>query len=198
MRFERRQNPPLQKKYQHYKPYLRKDFLFRCAYCLVHEAHFGGLRNFHVDHFRPKNRKEFRDFALAYANLYYACGLCNTFKGHWWPSAGDEQAGRRFVDPCEIDPYGKHFEVNEEDGTLRALTPAGHYTVEHIWLDRPQLNKHRRRQLELKRKWQECRDLLGATSAPAEWLAKARQLMDEIQREYLDPAPPYEPADLDD
>jgi uncharacterized protein (TIGR02646 family) len=196
MLFERRENPAPQKRYQSYKLYLRKDFLFRCAYCLIHEAHYGGLRNFHVDHFRPKNKKEFRELALVYSNLYYACGLCNTFKSDWWPSAEDLAAGRLFVDPCEEDPYGKHFEVNEEDGTLRVHTPAGQYTAEHIWLDRPQLNKHRRRLLELKRKWQECRDLLNAKGIPAEWLTKARQLLDEIEREYLNPAPPYEPEDV--
>lgn len=197
MLFERRQNPPLFKRYQQYKPYLRSDFLLRCAYCLIHESHFGGLRNFHVDHFRPKSRKEFRRLSLVYSNLYYACGLCNSFKGSWWPAAGDLDAGRRFVDPCEEDLYGKHVEINEEDGTLRVHTPAGHYTVEHIWLDRPQLNKHRLRQIEMKRKWQECRGLLEAKNIPAEWLARARQLMDEIEREYLNPAPPYEPDDLE-
>lgn len=47
----------------------------------------------------------------------------------------------------------------------------------------------------MRRKWQECR-LLDANTIPAEWLAKARQLLDEIEREYLNPAPPYEPEDL--
>ncbi len=194
MKFLRQENPPVLKKYQQYKSYLRKDFKFRCAYCLIHEAHYGGLRNFHVDHFRPKSKKEFRELALVYANLYYACGLCNTFKGQWWPSESDLQAGRYFVDPCEEDPYGKHFEVNEADGTLRVHTPAGRYTVEHIWLDRPQLNRHRCRQIEMKKKWQECRELLNTPGLPSEWLAKARQLLEEIEKEYLSPAPPYEIA----
>jgi hypothetical protein len=49
----------------------------------------------------------------------------------------------------------------------------------------------------MRRKWQECRGLLDAKGLPSEWLAKARQLMDEIEREYLNPASPYEPEDLE-
>jgi hypothetical protein len=197
MLFTRNEQPPLLKKYRLYKIYLRKDFQFRCAYCLIHEAHYGGLRNFHVDHFRPKSRPEFHHLVLFYPNLYYACSLCNTFKGAWWPSTADFAAGRRFVDPCKEDAYEKHFELNQNDGTLRPLSVMGEYTLEHIWLDRPQLNKHRLRQLEMRRKWQECRSLLDANRFPAEWLAKARQLMDEIEREYMNPVPPYEPEDLE-
>jgi hypothetical protein len=35
--FSRRQTPPLLSKSQDYKPYLRLDFLRRCAYCRVKE-----------------------------------------------------------------------------------------------------------------------------------------------------------------
>ena len=49
-----------------------------------HAAEFD-VMHFHIDHFRPK--KKYPRLALAYANLYYACGLCNTFKGDAWPSA---------------------------------------------------------------------------------------------------------------
>jgi hypothetical protein len=196
MHFARNEHPPLLRKYQLYKPYLRKDFLFRCAYCLIHEAHYGGLRNFHVDHFRPKNRPEFYHLSLFYLNLYYACSLCNTFKGAWWPSDADFAAGRRFIDPCKEDAYEKHFELNQSDGTLRALTAAGEYTLEHIWLNREQLKKHRSRQTEAKRRLQECRALLETPGLPQDWLTKARLLMDEIEHECLNPAPPYEPEDV--
>jgi hypothetical protein len=197
MRFERRENPPPKKKYQDCKPYLRKDFKFRCAYCLIHEAHFGGLRNFHVDHFRPKSRDEFRHLELVYTNLYYSCALCNTFKRQSWPSTRELDAGFRFVDPCEEDLYERHVEVNGETGELRALTRAGEYTVAHIWLDRAQMNKHRRMLIEKEKKWQDLRNLLNSKSLPPATLAKARELMNELEREFFAPHPPYDPADLE-
>jgi uncharacterized protein (TIGR02646 family) len=194
VQFQRKEKPLRQKKYQNYKSYLRKDFLYRCAYCLIHEGHYGGLRNFHVDHFRPK--KKYPRLALAYANLYYACGLCNTFKGDAWPSAKEIEAGFRFVDPSAENPYEIHFQLNETDGSLRALTDAGRYSSAHLLLDREQLRKHRQRQIEKRAKWNEVSELLNAPSLDLEWVARARAVMAEIEREYLDPAPPYEVEDL--
>ena len=134
MRFQRVESPPRQKRYQDYKPFLRKDFRTRCAYCLIHEAHFGGLRNYHVDHFRPKRR--FPRLVLTYTNLYYACGLCNTFKGETWPSPSQQKAGFGFGDPCEEDLYKEHLQIDERDGSLRAITKSGRYTLEHLRLNR--------------------------------------------------------------
>lgn len=194
--FQRQQKPRRQKKYQDYKPYLRKDFRYRCAYCLIHEAHYGGLRNFHVDHFRPKSKGRFRRLALTYANLYYACGLCNTFKGDHWPSSKQLKSGFRFVDPCQEDPYGTDFEVVEEDGSLRILTDAGRYTVVHLRLDRNQLRRHRRREIEQKQKCQVARDLLGTPGLPLQLVAETQRLVEEIEQSWLNPVPPYELEDL--
>jgi uncharacterized protein (TIGR02646 family) len=192
--FRRVENPPPQKKYQDYKPYLRRDFRTRCAYCLVHEAHYGGLRNYHVDHFRPK--KLFPKLTLEYGNLYYACGLCNTFKGDVWPSQEQQNAGFGFTDPCQEDPYETHFLVNEQDGSLRALTNAGRYTLEHLRLDRRQLRKYRRMQIEAKEKCEELRSLLGAPGLNPEWVRQVKDALDQIERDALDPLPSYDVADL--
>ena len=160
MIFPRVENPPLQKKYQDYKPYLRRDFRARCAYCLIHEAHYGGLRNFHVDHFRPKSI--FPDLTLTYVNLYYACGLCNIFKGDVWPSQEQQNAGLAFTDPCLEDPYQTHFLV-KHDGSLAPLTVQGRCTQEHLRLNRRQLRRYRRMQIEAREKCDEVRSLKGAT-----------------------------------
>ena len=194
MYFQRKEKPPRQKKYQNYKPYLRRDFLYRCAYCQIHEAHYGGLRNFHVDHFRPK--KKFPRLALAYKNLYYACGLCNTLKGDAWPSEKESIAGFRFVDPCTEDAYQIHFAVNEKDGSLSGRTEAGRYTRMHLLLDRGQLRKHRLRQAEKRQKWQEVRELLDSPGLDPAWVANAKEVMAEIERDYINPAPPYDIDDL--
>lgn len=193
--FQRRENPPLLNKYQNYKPYLRKDFDYRCAYCVIHEAHYGGLRNFHVDHFRPKSK--FPKLARTYVNLYYACGLCNTFKSDHWPSAALLKKGSRYVDPCQEDPFGTHFEVDDRDGSLRTLTPAGKYTATHLRLDRRQLRKHRRRLAEKQAKCQELRDELAKPGVPPGVAARAQALLKEIEEDYLNPSPPFDLEDLE-
>jgi uncharacterized protein (TIGR02646 family) len=195
--FQRQQTPPPKKDYRKYKPFLRKDFQFRCAYCLIHEAHHEGMWSFHVDHFRPKSRREFKRLALIYTNLYYACNKCNTFKGDVWPTAKERKAGYRFIDPCEEDPYGKHIEVHEPDGSVRTHSRAGKYMAVHVRLDRGQLRRHRRRLIEAKEKCQGLRDLLEAPGLAADWIAKARKTIEEIERDYLNPSPPYELEDLE-
>jgi len=192
--FRRIETPPPQKKYQDYKPYLRRDFHIRCAYCLIHEAHYGGLRNYHVDHFRPK--KLFPQLTLSYPNLYYACGLCNTFKSDVWPSPEQQHAGFAFADPCIEDPYEIHFQVNDHDGSLRPITNAGQYTIAHLRLDRNQLRRTRLRQIETLKAIKEAWALLQISNAPPELIRRTEDLLNQIERDTLDPPPPYEPLDL--
>lgn len=194
MLFRRIESPPQQKRYQDYKPYLRRDFHTRCAYCLIHEAHYGGLRNYHVDHFRPKTR--YPRLALTYSNLYYACGLCNIFKGETWPSPAQRRAGFRFGDPCQENIYEKHFQVDERDGSLRALTNAGRYMKEHLRLDRRQLKKYRQMQIQARRTCLELRSALLAPGLLPSWVARVQELLEQIERDSLDPPPPYEVPDL--
>ena len=141
--FARKRNPPDGKPHGWYKDCLRLDFEFRCAYCLIHEKDFQGHESFQVDHFRPKSR--FRELERSYANLYYACQLCNRQgrKGHAWPTPDEESRGERFVDPC-AEHWEDHVEFIE-DGSVRPLTPAGEYSTRTIELDRIQLRLHRRK-----------------------------------------------------
>ena len=141
--FSRRKKPPDGKRHGWYKDCLRLDFQFRCAYCLIHEADYQGHESSQVDHFRPQSR--FRALARKYANLHYACLLCNkrSRKGDNWPSDDEAQRGERFVDPCSED-WEEHVEFLE-DGAVRALTPAGDYAVRTLDLDRDQLRRHRKR-----------------------------------------------------
>lgn len=194
MLFQRTESPPKQKTYQAYKPYLRRDFQYRCAYCLIHEAHHGGLRNFHVDHFRPK--RLFPDLILAYTNLYYACGLCNTFKGEGWPSEEQIKAGIEFGDPCKENLYEEHFQIDERDGSLRALSNPGKFTIRHIRLNRPQLRRHRYRLIEARQECHELRSALLTPGLPVWYVETAQQRLNQVERDLLDPQPPYEVLDL--
>ncbi|MBM4041220.1 MAG: HNH endonuclease [Planctomycetes bacterium] len=141
--FTRRRTPPDGKPYRWYKGCLRLDFECRCAYCLLHESDNQGPDNFVVDHFRPKAR--FEQLERRYANLYYACQLCNRTdrKGDKWPSPEEADRGERFVDPCSED-WEDRVEFLE-DGSARALTPGGAFSLRTIGLDRAQLRIHRRK-----------------------------------------------------
>ena len=195
MLFSRKESPIPSIHYQDYKPHLRRDFLYRCAYCCIHEGHFGGLRNFHVDHFRPKKR--FPDLEVADENLYYACSICNNSKGDAWPSPQQSESGFRFVDPCMEDPYDVHFRI-VNDGSLQPLSNAGRYTSGHLRLNRPQLVTHRRRLNEFKLKYDEVRILVQSRRVPPELANRALREIEKLLKIYLDPDPdvPYEPADL--
>jgi len=66
--------------YASYKPWLRDDFAFRCAYCLTREQwNPSGHDGFGVDHVVAQSAAPL--LVLTYANLVYACNTCNSSKG---------------------------------------------------------------------------------------------------------------------
>lgn len=139
MIFRRSPAVPALSAYEAYRPFLRRDFDFRCAYCLRHEFFFGGGEAGEIDHFRPRHL--FPNLLNNYDNLYWSCRKCNAVKGRTWQSADQTERGLRFLDPC-ADDQADHWQ-SRADGTLVALTPAGRYTIRHIRLDRPTLVQFR-------------------------------------------------------
>ena len=92
--------------YRSYKPWLRDEFAFRCAYCLTREGWSPsepGHALFGADHIVPQSGDPAS--ALSYSNLVYACGTCNSYK----------QAGGLPLGPLDAG-YGHH---------IRPLTAAG-------------------------------------------------------------------------
>lgn len=139
--FERQESPATFNNHRKYRPFLRKDFRFQCAYCERTEAFLGGQEAFDVEHFMPQSK--FPDLVCSYANLYYACRGCNSHKSEKWPSSQQMEQGLRFADPCEEDPYSHHLRENNEGG-VDAVTRCGDYTNDHIRLSRPDLRTWRR------------------------------------------------------
>ena len=140
MSVRRSQDVPALSTYEAYRPFLRRDFDFRCAYCLRHEFFFGGGEAGEIDHFRPRHL--FPELLTVYGNLYWSCRKCNAVKGGVWPSAVQTERGLRFLDPCADDP-ADHWQTDAA-GTLTALTPPGRYTIRHIRLNRSTLVQFRR------------------------------------------------------
>jgi hypothetical protein len=145
--------------YTHYRPYLRKDFAFQCAYCEMTEASVFGILTFGVDHFRPK--KLFPDLTLVYQNLYYCCNDCNRYKGSVWPSTGQTAEGYFFPDPCACDPMLEHFRESAEC-RLESLTKAGSFALEILRLNRESCLRFRRKRQSLYRRITQYRILLDS------------------------------------
>ncbi len=124
-----------------WKAHIADECDARCVYCAVHEARFGGIRNFHVEHYRPKAR--FPELENAISNLYLACAICNVLKCDDWPNEpAQDHTVPAYPDPACTD-YNELFEMNGEF-TLSSGHLAGQYIIERMMLNRGQLVLERR------------------------------------------------------
>ena len=125
-----------------WKQHIADECGSRCVYCAIDEGRFGGLRNFHVEHFRPKSR--FPRFENEIRNLYLACAVCNVLKCDDWP--GDPKADHTtpaYPDPAQSD-YNDLFSINLSTFEVSSVTVAGQYVTERLMLNRAQLVLQRR------------------------------------------------------
>lgn len=111
---------------------LRRQFQFRCGYCGVRERDAGAELT--VDHFQPSSKSGLHEAQ----NWVYCCHACNEFKGDYW----QPDSPRRILHPMR-DTTASHL-VEEEDGTVRALTETGAFHIERLHLNRRQLVAYRR------------------------------------------------------
>ncbi len=116
----------------------------------------GGLRIFHVEHFRPKSR--FPELINDIRNLFYACPICNSYKGNDWPAEPDQDLVC-YPDPS-ITEYGSLFDIDLYSGSISGNCVASRYLVERIALNRNQLVMERRLH-SLIRKAKELRNLIS-------------------------------------
>jgi len=131
--------------YSDWKPLLAKEALNQCVYCAIHDSALGGIRNFHVEHYRPKSL--FPKFTNTFTNLFYACPICNTFKGDDWPNEPSED----FSNHCYPDPsahdYNSFFEIDIKSGLINGKSITSCYLTEKLYLNRNQLILERRSQI---------------------------------------------------
>lgn len=129
---QRTQNPPLKNKYQSYKPFLRIDFEYRCAYCKNREAVEGGSKKFDIDHYKPKNK--FPDLVNTYSNLIYSCKECNSSKHKFWPTIIDMSKNQYILNPCNHD-FEKHYNMKQAE--WRGNTPVALWNIKRLRLNSP-------------------------------------------------------------
>jgi hypothetical protein len=120
--------------YDSYRDWLRDEFHFRCAYCLMREAWLRGKRGFQIDHCVPQSQDE--KGKLEYDNLVYTCPWCNQTK-----------AGISVADPTAV-AYGKALAVNEE-GVLEAKNKLGAVLIEGLRLNHVDLIDQRKMVLRI-------------------------------------------------
>jgi len=167
MIFYRSIPPAVYSDYRLYRPLLRHDFQFRCAYCLRHEYFLGGEAGCAIDHHQPMSGDYARPELIAeYTNLYWCCRECNENKGSSWPTPDEHALGYRFLDPCQPnDDHDRHLDV-QPDGTLKVLTNAGQYTSDTLRLWRAQLTHYRAEMLRCQIEIQEIRTRLADKNLP--------------------------------
>ena len=114
----------------------------QCVYCAISESRFGGIRNFHVEHYRPKSK--FAHLKNEIKNLFLACSICNSFKGKDWPEEPKKDFSNvSYPDPSKID-YSELFTCIDFCGEIKGKYIASKYLVEKLFLNRPQLILERR------------------------------------------------------
>lgn len=138
------QKPTHGKYYWHWKDDLADEGFNQCVYCAIHESSFG-RRNYHVEHYKPKSIEEFKHLMHDYANLYFACCICNCFKANYWEEPKDDFSNSAFPDPSKVD-YAELFRVNN-DATIASNNVTGNFIILKLYLNRPQLVLERKQQL---------------------------------------------------
>jgi hypothetical protein len=128
-----RSDVPADLPYREYLKYLRKDFVWSCAYCTMSEAEAMAIR-FTIDHYEPRWARP--DLLNAYDNLMYSCDECNTRKGDLVPPETARQKGVRFFRP-DMDARSDHFEL--EGVQVKSKTDIGEFSIDAIDLNRRSL-----------------------------------------------------------
>lgn len=134
---------PAAGKYSDWKHLLAEEGFHQCVYCALHDASFGE-RNFHVEHYKPKSNYRFRHLEHVFANLFYACPVCNVFKSDSWPRAPKKDHSlEAYPNPSTCD-YSDLFEVSTASGQITGKFIASRFVIARLHLNREQLVTERR------------------------------------------------------
>jgi hypothetical protein len=132
--FVRRHGPAGYQAYPSFRPWLRDEFSFRCAFCLRRERWEPDPRVFEIDHLRPVSG--FPTLAVEYTNLVYSCTVCNGAKG-----------AESVPDPSQVLTTAA-VSVGV-DGVLVPRTPAARRLIRQLDLNDPQFVDWRRQMIRI-------------------------------------------------
>jgi 5-methylcytosine-specific restriction endonuclease McrA len=132
------------KGFQSYRPCLRWEFGFSCAFCLSHEVDLArcgveGSGLTHVDHFIPQSHDPTR--RNDYDNCFYACRFCNVARADK-PNRDDE--GRSLLEPCTQSWLGAFVLLRDKMLPRQEGDGDATYTLEAYELNEPRKVRTRR------------------------------------------------------
>jgi hypothetical protein len=126
---QRTETPREYRRYQSYKPFLRREFDRQCVYCRLPDG-MKGTDSFGVDHYRPKEK--FPELSTAYTNLFYYCNACNSWKGEFWPGRDLVRLGVFIPNPCDHVMWD-HLRYRE--ASVEARSNAGNFTLDLLHIN---------------------------------------------------------------
>ena len=120
--------------YSRYRPWLRDEFKFRCAYCL--ERELWSTNSMHIDHLVPVSKN--KSLTCTYENLVYSCERCNLTKL-------DEEVG----DPFYV-MVSTQVQVDYESGEIEGCTNEAQLIIDVLDLNGPRVVSRRKRLIQTK------------------------------------------------
>ena len=127
----KRSTVPHRANYQDYRPSLRRDFHYSCAYCTTTEVEALGL-GFQIDHYLPQNKAQ-PGLTTDYQNLMWSCQPCNRLKGNYHPSSAQKEAG---LEVFRVDREDPRTHVKPSGYRLDPITDKGRFNIEFLYLNR--------------------------------------------------------------
>jgi hypothetical protein len=124
--------PPEFNIYRKFKEWVRKEFFYNCIYCNANEPERGSKSNFAVEHYLPKGVAQFKHLETEYSNLYYACSVCNGYKGTYYANGFVKLLGKVIVNPCDHDI---DLHIDKRQYKWQGISTEGQFTVSKLRLD---------------------------------------------------------------
>lgn len=123
-----------------WRPCLRWEFGFSCAFCLLHEADIRlDWGAFQVEPWSPK-AMEISDPSYGYGDLFYVCALCNRARG---AKPVVSSGGAHLLRPDEV-AWGQHFTLEGDLLVPKVGDPDAAYTAQVYDLNDPRKVRLRR------------------------------------------------------
>lgn len=126
---------PKKGNYSDWKEILANEGSNQCVYCAIKDHRLGGIRHFHVEHYKPKSL--FPELKKTIGNLFYACPICNVLKSNDWFDLTGDFNNPQYPDPSNFN-YNNLFEV-VSNGELKSKNNCGKYIINKLALNRRQL-----------------------------------------------------------
>lgn len=116
-----------------YRPTLRYDFFYACAYCSMSEFEASAV-GFQIDHYLPESKHP--ELKHAYSNLMWSCATCNGMKSDFEPTNDDRDKGLYII---RIDNEDPSEHIASDEYRVVGKTSTGSFNIDVLHLNRSAL-----------------------------------------------------------